>query len=215
MPGFSGSVNGTIPSASFTENRLVTEGEIILELFDGTIRVSGFSADNLFSPRASVRSSIALDGINLGMLTRTFEFGNISGIMKGELKDLVIVNGQAQRFKGYLETYRKKSVKQRISVEALKKISILGTGSSVSVLDRGIYRFFREYRYEKIGFRADLRNDSLLLLGPGSGADSKYLVKGGLLPPKVDVITYNQNISFRELVSRLKRISQIETKEGR
>jgi len=215
MPGFSGSVKGTIPKASFTENRFLTEGEIILELFDGTIRVSGFSADNLFSPRASVRTDIALDGINLGTLTRTFEFGHISGIMKGELKDLVIVNGQAQRVKGYLETYRKKGVEQRISVEALKKISILGTGTSASVLDRGIYQFFREYRYEKIGFRADLRNDNLLLLGTGGGADSQYLVKGGLLPPKVDVITYNQNISFKELVSRLKRISQIDRKEGR
>ena len=215
VPGLSGSVKGTIPSASFTENRLVTEGEIILELFDGTIRVSGFSAENVFSPIASVRSDIEVDGINLGTLTSTFEFGHISGIMRGELRGLVIVNGQAQRFQGYLETYRKKGVEQRISVEALKKISILGTGSSASVLDRGMYRFFRDYRYEKIGFRAALRNDNLLLLGSGEGNDSKYLVKGGLLPPKVDVITYNQNISFKELVSRLKRISQIDRKEKR
>lgn len=215
IPGFSGSVKGTIPSASFAENILLTEGEIVLELFDGTIKISGFSADNVFSPIASVRSDIELDGINLGALTRAFEFSHISGIMRGELNDLVIVNGQAQRFKGYLETYRKKGVKQRISVEALKKISILGTGSSASVLDRGIYSFFREYRYEKIGFRAALRNDNLLLLGvAGDGNDSQYLVKGGLLPPKVDVITYNQNISFKEMVSRLKRISQIEKKGG-
>ncbi len=212
MPGFVGSLKGTIPSATFTENRLLTEGEITLEIFDGTIRVSGFAADNVFSPIASMRSDIALDGINLDALTRTFEFGHISGIIKGEVKELVIVNGQAQRFKGYLETYRKKGVKQRISVEALKKISILGTGSSVSVLDRGIYKFFREYKYAQIGFRAALRNDNLLLLG--SGNESQYLVKGGLLPPKVDVITYNQNISFKEMVNRLKRISQIDQKEG-
>jgi len=215
VPGLSGSVNGTIPSASFTDNRLATEGEIILELFGGTIRVSGFSAENVFSPRASVRSDIRVDSINLGALSRAFEFGHVSGIMRGELRDLVIVNGQAQRFQGYLETYRKKGVEQRISVEALKKISILGTGSSASVLDRGIYQFFRDYRYEQIGFRATLRNDNLLLLGLGQGNETQYLVKGGLLPPKVDVITYNQNISFKELVSRLKRISQMDRKEKR
>ncbi len=214
IPGFSGSVKGTIPIAYLTENRLVTEGEIVLELFDGMIRVSRFAADNLFSPIASVRLDIGLDSIDLSTLTSAFEFGHISGIMKGELRDLVIVNGQAQSFNGHLETYSKKGIPQRISVEALKKISILGTGSAASVLDQGIYRLFKEYRYEQIGFRASLRNDNLLLLGMVDENESQYLVKGGLLPPKVDVITYNKHISFKELVSRLKRISQIDRKEG-
>lgn len=214
IPGFSGSVKGSIPSASFIENLLVTEGEIILELFDGTIRVSGFAADNIFSPIASVKLDIGLDSIDLSELTSAFEFGHISGIMKGEMRALVIVNGQAESFKGHLETYSKKGIPQRISVEALKKISILGTGSAASVLDQGIYRLFREYRYEQIGFRASLRNDNLLLLGMGDENESQYLVKGGLLPPKVDVITYNKHISFKELVSRLKRISQIDRKDS-
>ncbi|NOZ69633.1 MAG: hypothetical protein GXP46_10435, partial [Deferribacteres bacterium] len=85
-------------------------------------------------------------------------------------------------------------------------ISILGTGSSSSILDRGIYRFFKEYRYEKLGFRASLKNDRLRLLGIENRGNTGYLVKGGLLPPKVDVISYNQDISFKEMVSRLKRV---------
>jgi hypothetical protein len=109
-----------------------------------------------------------------------------------------------------METYKKKGVEQKISVDALKKISILGTGSSTSILDRGIYQFFKEYRYDKLGFKAFLKNDNLLLLGIENEGNKEYLVKGGLLPPKVDVISYTQNISFQEMVSRLQRIRLTE-----
>ena len=63
-----------------------------------------------------------------------------------------------------------------------------------------------KYGYEKIGFKAYLRNDNLLLLGVRSEDGKQYLVQGGLLPPRVDVVTYSQNISFKEIVNRLKRI---------
>lgn len=208
VPEFSGTLSGTIPRAVFSNGRLSTDGEIILELFDGTMRISDLSVDHLFSPVASIKSGIEIDDINLGKLTGIFDFGHISGIVSGRIKDLVIVNNQAQSFTTQLATVRKKGVDQKISVEALKKISILGTGTSTSLLDRGIYRFFKEYRYEKIGFSASLNNDNLLLLGIENTGNMGYLVKGGILPPKVDVINYTQNISFKEMVKRLKRIGQ-------
>ena len=60
------------------------------------------------------------------------------------------------------------------------------------------------------GFRAYLKNDNLQLSGIEDGGDKIYLVKGSLLPPNVNVISYNQNISFKEMVSRLKRITAAE-----
>jgi hypothetical protein len=210
MPRFEGRLSGNIPKVSFIEDRLLTEGAIVLELFGGKMTVSDLSVDNVFSPITSLKSSIELEDIDLGQLTGTFDFGHISGVVSGRVDDLVVVKGQAESFKASLESYRKKGVSQRISVTALKKISILGTGSSASVLDRGIYRFFDEYRYSKLGFRAFLKNDNLLLLGVENEGDIGYLVKGGILPPKVDVLYYNQNIPFQEIVRRLKRIKQIE-----
>ncbi|UCH81480.1 MAG: hypothetical protein JSW20_02405 [Nitrospiraceae bacterium] len=210
MPEFSGTLSGTIPKALFSKGRLSTDGEIVLELFDGKMWIRDLSADNLFSPIASIKSGIQIDGIHLGKLTGAFDFGHISGVLSGRITDLVIVNGQAQSFTARIGTVKKKGVDQKISVEALKKISILGTGSSTSLLDRGIYRFFKEYRYEKIGFSASLNNDNLLLLGLESTGKVGYLVKGGFLPPKVDVINYTQNISFKEMVKRLQRIGQVQ-----
>jgi hypothetical protein len=209
MPRFEGRLSGNIPKVNLIEDRLLTEGAIVLELFGGKMAVSDLSVDNIFSPIASLKSSIEMEDIDLGQLTGTFDFGHISGVVSGRIDDLVVVKGQAESFKASLESHRKRGVSQRISVTALKKISILGTGSSVSVLDRGIYRFFKEYRYSKLGFRAFLKNDNLLLLGVENEGDIGYLVKGGILPPKVDVLYYNQNIPFQEIVRRLKRIKQI------
>ncbi len=206
MPEFEGTLSGSVPGVSFRENRLLTDGEIIIDVFNGRIKATGLSVDNVFSPITSIRVSLELDEIDLEKLTGTLDFGHVSGILHGYIRDLVIVNGQAESFTASIETVKRKGISQKINVEALRKISILGTGSSSSILDRGMYRFFKEYRYEKLGFRASLKNDRLRLLGIENRGNAGYLVKGGLLPPKVDVISYNQDISFREMVNRLKRV---------
>ena len=204
-PEFEGTMSGSIPMVSFKGNRLLTEGEIVIDVFNGRIKATGLSVDNVFSPVTSLGVSLELDEIDLEKLTGTLDFGHVSGILRGYIRDLVIVNGQAESFTASIETVKRKGVSRKINVEALRKISILGTGSSSSILDRGIYRLFKEYRYEKLGFRASLKNDRLRLLGIENRGNTGYLVKGGLFPPKVDVISYNQDISFKEMVGRLKR----------
>lgn len=210
IPRFSGNLSGAIPRVTFSEGRLVADGEVVLNAFDGSVRLSALSADNLFSPIMSLRADIDISDINLARLTDTFDFGHISGILEGTVHDLVIVRGQPQRFVSSVSTVKRRGVSQKINVEALRKISILGSGASTSILDRGIYQFFKEYRYDRIGFTASLKNDTMQLLGIESRGNVGYLVKGGILPPKVNVMNYNQNISFKELVRRLKRIKQAE-----
>lgn len=211
LPEFEGSVSGTIP-VNVAGSRLSSEGNIVLKLFGGEMIVSDLSVDNIFSPAASFKSSIRFRELNLGELTKTLEFGHVSGVINGEVKNLVIANRQAQRFDAFMESVKRKGIGQRINVEAIKKISILSSGMNTSLLNRGIYRFFKDYRYEKIGFRASLRNDAMSLSGTTVEGDKRYLIKGGLLPPKVDVISHTSNISFQEMVKRLKRVRQMEKK---
>lgn len=205
IPKFSGNLSGVIPEASIVGSSLRTEGEIVMELFGGEIRMKNLSVNNVFGPVPSIEVSVEIQDIDLGMLTETFEFGHISGIMQGYVRDLVITDGQAESFEAFIETVRKDGVSQKINVDALKKISILGTGSA-SVLNSGIYQFFKEYRYKKIGFKGFLKNDKFILLGVESEGNKEYLVKGGFFPPKVDVINYTREVSFQEMIKRLKRI---------
>jgi len=186
----------------------------VLKLFGGEVVVREVAVNNVFSPAASLKSSVEIKEMDLGKLTETFEFGRITGIFEGYVEDLVITNGQPESFKARIETVRRRGVGQRISTEALNKISILGTGSTASVLNRGIYRLFKEYRYSKMGFRGRLKNDRFLLLGIEKEGDKEYIVRGGALPPKVDVINYTNVISFKEMVKRLERIRLIGSTEG-
>jgi len=207
---FGGNISGSIPKARLSRNSLTVDGEVVIRAFGGEIRITELSVNNLFSNIPSIRTSIQLNDIDLGMLTDTFEFGKITGVMNGYVRDLVITNGEVERFDISLESIKKRGVSQWISVKALKKISILGSGGPASILDRGIYRLFKRYRYEKMGIRGGLRNDRMVLHGIMRQGDREYIVKGGLLPPKVDVISYTQEISFKELIRRLRRIREVE-----
>ncbi len=212
IPGFNGHLSGVIPHASIVNSTLLTDGEISMRLFGGEMKVRDFSVNNVFGPVPALKASFEIEAIDLSKLTETFEFGHISGILQGYVNNFVVTNGQAESFDALIETVKIKGISQRISVEAIKKISILSSGSSVSALNTGIYRFFKEYRYEKIGFKGSLRNDNFLLLGTETEGNRHYIIKGGLLPPKVEVISYTQNISFQEMVKRLKRIKSLEKK---
>ncbi|MFQ5442352.1 MAG: hypothetical protein ACE5EB_06480 [Thermodesulfobacteriota bacterium] len=209
IPAFNGRLSGTIPEAALTKGSLRTEGAITLNLFGGEMRIKEIAAENILSPAASFKSTVELKDIDMGKVTATFEFGHITGILQGYVRDLEIVNGQPEAFVIKMETVKRRGVSQRISTSALEKISILGTGGGASVLNRGIYRLFKEYRYEKMGFKGRLKNDKFLLIGIETEGDKGYIIKGGFLPPRVDVISYTQNISFKELVERLKRINII------
>jgi hypothetical protein len=210
IPPLKGYLSGTIPDIVYTDGSIYTDGDVVINVFDGVVKVKNLAVHNIMSPALSIESDIEVDDISLSELTQTFDTGHISGVLRGFIKDLVIVNGQPQHFKASFETVKKRGVPQRISVRALKRIQILGSGMGSSILDRGIYQFFKQYRYAKIGFRAYLNNDLLTLEGIEKDGNRGYIVKGGLLPPKVDVINYTQNISFRELIDRLKRIRKIE-----
>ncbi len=213
MPEFSGSLSGFIPKAGITGSTLTTEGTIIMKLFGGEIQVSNLSVNNILGPVPSIEASVRIKDIALNQVTETFEFGHISGVVQGHVKNLVITKGQAERFEAFIETVRKKGIDQEISVEALEKISILGSGASTSILSRGVYKFFKKYKYKKMGFKGALRNDQFLLLGIETQGEREYIVQGGLLPPRVDVISYTQYVSFKEMLKRLKRIKQAGKRE--
>lgn len=206
MPVFRGGMSGTIPEVRLSGSSLVTEGEVVMNLFGGEMRVKEISISDVFSPVAALKSTIEIREIDLGRLTDKFDFGHISGVLQGYVRDLVVTRGQPESFEAQLETVKRRGISQKISVEALEKITIIGTGSSATVLGRGIYSLFQKYRYRKIGFSASLKNDIFVLIGIEREGNKGYLVRGSILPPKVNVINYTQAISFGEMMKRLKQV---------
>ena len=78
----------------------------------------------------------------------------------------------------------------------------------------GLASFFDSFRYSKLGFKAALKNDKLMLRGIETKNGQEYLVVGTLLPPTVNIVSHTQEIGFSELMGRLKRIQGTGSSES-
>ena len=206
-PSFSGTLTGSIPEVQSSDTTLRTKGEIQAELFGGRVRMSRLEIENPFSTLAAIRLDAILTNIDLERLSKTFAFGRISGILEGTVGDLIITDGQPAQFGADLHTVDRGG-EQRISVEALDKITVLSSGQSAGGLYGGLAGFFDSFRYSKLGFKAILRNDRLTLRGVETRGNEEYLVVGSILPPTVNIVSHTQTIGFSELMRRLERIKQ-------
>ncbi|HYA30346.1 MAG TPA: hypothetical protein VEI95_16145 [Acidobacteriota bacterium] len=206
-PRFSGILTGSIPEVQSAENTLRTRGEIQAELFGGHVRIGKLEIENPFSPLASIKLDANIDSIDLEQLSKTFAFGRISGVLEGNIENLVLTHGQPSELRADLHTVDRGG-EQRISVEALNKITVLSSGEEAGALYGGLASFFDSFRYSKLGLKATLKNDRLTLRGVESHGDQEYLVVGSLLPPTVNVVSHTQNIAFSELLRRLDRINK-------
>lgn len=202
---FTGTLTGSIPQVQSAGNLLRTSGEIQAEVFGGRVRIGKLEIENPFSSLASIKLDAILNGIQLEQLSKTFKFGRISGILEGSIDDLVMIDKQPSQFRADLHTVDR-GTEQRISVDALNKITVLSSGQSAGALYGGLAGLFDSFRYSKLGFKASLKNDLLSLRGVESRGDQEFLVIGSFLPPTVNVISHTQNIVFSELVHRLERI---------
>lgn len=206
-PRFSGTLTASIPQITSTANVLRANGTIRAELFGGRIDLAKLEIEDPFSSLASIKLDTTLRDINLEQASKTFQFGRISGVLAGSINDLVITDGQPAQLRADLHSVDR-GTEQRISVEALNKITVLSSGENAGAVYGGLAGFFDSFRYSKLGFKAALRNDKLTLRGIESRDGKEFLVVGSLLPPTVNIISYTQEISFSELLRRLQQIKK-------
>lgn len=205
LPPLQGNLSGAIPSITATGGEVRSEGEIRIQAFNGNVAIRNVSVDQLFSSVPTLRLDLDFEEISLGEVTEAFEVGRITGVARGGASNLAIVNGQPLSFDAWMETVERSGVSQRISVSAIRQLSILG-GSGGDPFSQGILGLFDEYRYAEMGFRCRLENDRFLLRGVETIDGKEYLVVGSFMPPRVNVVSHNTVISFSEMVSRLQRI---------
>ena len=206
---FSGTLTGSIPQVQAAQNMVLTRGEIQAELFGGQLRMGKLEIDNPFSALAAIKLDAKFNGIQLEQLSQTFAFGRISGILEGSIDDLVVSAGQPSELRADIHSVDRGG-EQRISVEALNKITVLSSGEDGGALYGGLAGFFDSFRYSKLGFKAALKNDRLTLRGVESRGDQEFLVVGSFLPPTVNIVSHTQNIAFSELLKRLERINKTD-----
>jgi len=205
-PEMGGRLGFDLPDIRYGGGEISTGGEALLQVFDGTVRVANMRIKEPFSPYPTYHADVDFSGINLQPLTRAFSFGEMNGVADGSIHDLRLLGAVPSAFSAIFETREKGT--RNISVKALRNLNTLSQGGISAALSQGIYRFIDFYRYRKIGIRCWLKNDVFHLEGTAKPGTDTYLIYGGWLPPRIDVIVSTPTISFREMVARLKRIER-------
>lgn len=216
LPKLDGTLDGFFPSIEIGATEFESEGGGEIAAFGGTIRVRDLSGRDLFSRYPKLRLSASFEEIDLGQVTRTFEFGEMTGIVRGEVEGLELFRGTPVRFEARIESVRRKGVSQKIAVKAIQNLAILGTGGPIGLLDRGIRKLFDRYTYEKLGLEMKLDQDAFFLRGLARRGDRELFLKGGF-PFPIDIVNADPGraISFRSMLERLRSVEAGGIRTGR
>src|SRR5690606_23520006 len=144
-PAFRGTLSGRIPEARYANDRLVFDGDLVMDLFGGQVRATGLAMERPFGSAPTLTADLSLDDIDMFALTEVLDFGSISGRLDGRIDGLRLVDWQPVAFDARLLTDRHPGVRQRISQRAVQNISSVGDASFASSLQGRLIGLFDDF----------------------------------------------------------------------
>jgi len=205
-----GKVRAEFPRLDIGTKLIGVSGRGEAEVFGGKIVLRDLAITDPFTPGRAISLNVDLVELDLKKLTDEVPFGEVTGIVSGEIRDLVITYNQPARFDFRLESVPRKAVARTFSLKAVDNLTVLSSGQQASAGAGGFFlRFVRGFRYEKLGIVSRLRNDTFTLNGTIHEGGVEYLVKK---PALFGISVVNREpdkvISFKEMTGRLKRVGQ-------
>lgn len=207
-----GKVRAEFPRLDISPKEIAISGRGEADVFGGKVVLRDLAVSDPFTPGRSISLNIDLLDIDLKKLTDEVPFGEVTGIVSGEVRDLVISYGQPARFDFRVESVPRKGVPQTFSLKAVDNLTVLSSGQQASAGSSQFWmRFIRGFHYQKLGIVSTLRNDTFTLNGTIHEGGVEFLVKK---PALFGISVVNRMpekvISFREMTNRLKRVGRSE-----
>ncbi|MFQ5715003.1 MAG: AsmA family protein [Candidatus Scalinduaceae bacterium] len=196
---FEGALNSSVISFQQKEHKLLSEGNIKINVFGGDIIISDLALANFLEPLMGVGFSAEINHLDLGQMSNTFrEWGSITGIINGSIKDFVLVAGEPSSFDIELTTERHSKVKQIVSTKFLKSF-VPGIGKVLDKLG------FTNYKYAVMGLHAMLENDYITLQGTVREGGKELFMKGeGLKRLEIVFQDVDRKIKFKTFLNSFK-----------
>ena len=210
LPKMQGKASAEIPLVTHAAGTLTTDGSLVLHVFNGTATVTGLTMQSALGIAPKLNAEITLRNLDLGALTSTFSFGAIEGRLDGDIKNLELQNWKPVKFDAVVRSSPGKYPK-KISQRAVENISALGGGGAAAAVQRSFLRFFEQFNYGKMGLSCKLRNDICEMGGIESTPHGYVIVKGSGIPA-ITVMGYNQTVGWSELLARIKRVTDGNSK---
>src|SRR5262249_53725699 len=163
------------------------------------------SGVDMLSRYPQLTFSAEFQDMDLESVTNTFDFGEMSGTLFGQVQDCELFQGTPVRFDAGVHTLRRGS--RTIDVKAVNNLAILGTGGGAGALGHGLTRFIHRFTYEALGIHMTLARDEFLLRGL-ERSHGREMFLTGRLPFPIEIVNAQPGtpISFSEMLERLRSL---------
>ena len=209
-PAMRGQITGTVPLITYANHELRMMGDMQFRLFNGMVGMSDLDIDDPLGAVPKLHANFTMRDIDLGEITRTFNFGSISGKLEGDIKHLRLQNWKPVYMDAVIQT-ADGPFEKKISQRAVENITALGGEGTAAALQRTFLRFFKEFGYEKIGLSCELRGDICKMGGVETIPDGFVIVKGKGAP-SVNVNGYTKYVSWKDVLGRMQRVTDSNSK---
>ena len=198
---FEGTLNSSIMSFQQHKQNLSSKDEIRINLFGGDITISDLTLNNYLKSMREIGFSAEVKHLDLGKMSNTYrEWGNITGIINGYVKNFKLVAGEPSSFELEMKTEKRADIKQIVSTKFLKNF-VPGIGK---VLDKvGL----TNYKYAIMGLHAKLENDYIKLKGAVREGEKELFMKGAGMK-KLEIVFPNvdRRVPFKTFLNSFKGI---------
>jgi hypothetical protein len=202
-PEFAGKLSGVIPDVRYQDGVLEVGGMLLLRVFDGAVTLANLRLAQPFGVIPRLWVDAGAKNIDLRLLTEAFSFGRIEGRLGGSVDGLYMESWRPVAFDAAFATPLEDRSRHRISQKAVDNISSIGGGGVGGALSRSFLRIFEDFPYTRLGIRCRLANGTCDMGGVEAAPNGYYIVKGRLLPPRLDVIGYADRVNWNSLVAQL------------
>ena len=125
MPVMHGSLSGVIPEVRYRRQALAMDGALSIRAFDGTMTASNVELIEPFGRAPRLHADLDMKNLDLDLLTRTFDFGTITGRIDARVRGMELVDWQPVRFDC---PYRKQSGDVPAKNQPARRAEHLGAG---------------------------------------------------------------------------------------
>lgn len=211
-PEFGGSISGAISKLRMREGIVTLGTTLQAQVFNGGVTIKDLRLEQPFSQWPRFHASIALQNLDLELVTRAFSFGRITGRLSGEINALELFNWTPVAFDARLYTPLDDRSPHRISQRAVENIGSIGGGGAgvAGALSGGFLRFFDDFNYERLGLSCRLERDVCSMDGVAPAPKGGYYLVKGKGVPRIDVIGGARRVDWPRLVQQLIAITESE-----
>lgn len=211
-PEFGGRIGGVISKLRMRDGIITLGTTLEAQVFDGDVKISDLRLEQPFGQWPRLYSNIALNNLDLELVTGAFSFGRITGRLSGAINGLQLFNWTPVAFDAHLFTPPDDRSRHRISQRAVQNIGSIGGGGAgvTAALSSGFLRFFDDFNYDRLGLSCRLENEVCHLEGVAPAPNGGYYLVKGKGIPRIDVIGGARRVDWPRLVQQLIALTESE-----